>query len=397
MVDKAPRLKASQLGPIQAADITFGDLTVLLGPQASGKSLLLQTLRLILDAPHVVQRLTLEGYEWDDARGFAGAFYGEGMEALWSPASTRVSWQGRAVSLSALAKTKSAAIGVPRPTWRLYVPAHRAITFRNSWPRHFGDYSVGDPFVLREFSDELRTVIAIQSRRQRNALFPLSVGQQSLFSDFAMSIGAQRLLETSVYGGFQLKHERHGLQKRLVLQQGADSPLPFLVWSTGQRELSPLLLSCLPLLDPEHAREAVGTWVVMEEPEMGLHPRAIVAVLFLLLELLAKGYRICVSTHSPHVLDLLWALRVLAEKNADPAWVLRLFDLEPEPDNLAVAKSALAKTIKVYYLDRQEAKAIDVSRLDPDSPNVHETSWGGLTEWSTKTADVIADFVANQA
>lgn len=42
-------LNLRNLGPIREADLTFGDLTVLTGPQASGKSIALQVLKLAID------------------------------------------------------------------------------------------------------------------------------------------------------------------------------------------------------------------------------------------------------------------------------------------------------------------------------------------------------------
>jgi predicted ATPase len=41
-----PTLEIRDLGPIAAADLQFGDLTVFTGPHASGKSIALQTLKL---------------------------------------------------------------------------------------------------------------------------------------------------------------------------------------------------------------------------------------------------------------------------------------------------------------------------------------------------------------
>ena len=41
--------------------------------------------------------------------------------------------------------------------------------------------------------------------------------------------------------------------------------------------------------------------------EMGLHPRAIAVVMLMVFELMARGYRVCISTHSPQVLDAVWA------------------------------------------------------------------------------------------
>ena len=48
------RLRVTAFGPIQEADVKFGDLTVLVGPQASGKSLFVQLYKLIEDAPAIV-------------------------------------------------------------------------------------------------------------------------------------------------------------------------------------------------------------------------------------------------------------------------------------------------------------------------------------------------------
>jgi hypothetical protein len=33
---KRPRLQLTHLGPIQSADVSFGDLTVIVGPEAAG-------------------------------------------------------------------------------------------------------------------------------------------------------------------------------------------------------------------------------------------------------------------------------------------------------------------------------------------------------------------------
>ena len=47
------RLRASNIGPITEADVRFGDLTVLVGPQATGKSIFLQLLKLLVDRPAI--------------------------------------------------------------------------------------------------------------------------------------------------------------------------------------------------------------------------------------------------------------------------------------------------------------------------------------------------------
>ena len=87
-----------------------------------------------------------------------------------------------------------------------------------------------------------------------------------------------------------------------------------MAWSAGQREFVPLLMGLYWLMPAARASQRGDLeWVIIEELEMGLHPRAIAVVLLLVLELLWRGYRVCLSSHSPHVLDLVWALQVIKQ------------------------------------------------------------------------------------
>ena len=58
------RIKLTSLGQIREADITFGDLTVFVGEQASGKSILLQLVKLISDTGNITQTLKKHGFDW---------------------------------------------------------------------------------------------------------------------------------------------------------------------------------------------------------------------------------------------------------------------------------------------------------------------------------------------
>jgi predicted ATP-binding protein involved in virulence len=129
--------------------------------------------------------------------------------------------------------------------------------------------------------------------------------------------------------------------------------------------------------------------VIIEEPEMGLHPNAISVVLLLVLELLWRGYRVCLSTHSPHVLDVVWALRVLAEHGAGANRLLKVFDARKTGPMKTVAEEALKKTTKVHYFTHH-GYTKDISDLDPGSTELDEAGWGGLTEFSGRVADVVA-------
>ena len=104
----------------------------------------------------------------------------------------------------------------------------------------------------------------------------------------------------------------------------------------------PLLLGLYWLLPSSKvSRRDDLKWVVIEEPEMGLHPNGIGAVLNLVMELRLRGYRICISTHSPHVLDIVWALRFFQENGGQPGDVLKLFGLAANKKTRDLAETAL--------------------------------------------------------
>ena len=44
---------------------------------------------------------------------------------------------------------------------------------------------------------------------------------------------------------------------------------------------------------------------------MGLHPMGTFAVMTLVLDLLSRGYKVVVTTHSSHVLDIVWVIEAI--------------------------------------------------------------------------------------
>lgn len=142
------------------------------------------------------------------------------------------------------------------------------------------------------------------------------------------------------------------------------------------------------------ARRADIDWVVIEELEMGLHPRAISAVLLIVLELMTRGYKVCLSTHSPQVLELVWALEALRNHKGQPDALLDLFDVKHSAPLREMATLALAKTTKVYYFD-PSGPVQDITHLDPSSGVAQEASWGGLLEFSARANNTVARIAAN--
>ena len=93
-------LHLKNIGQIKDADIRFGDLTVFVGPQATGKSIALEFLKLVLDLGHVQEQMTRYGLDWSgELPRFFDAYFGEGMTGLWRQGESEVSWGGRRIDL----------------------------------------------------------------------------------------------------------------------------------------------------------------------------------------------------------------------------------------------------------------------------------------------------------
>jgi hypothetical protein len=377
-------LKIQNLGQIKEANLTFGDLTVLVGPQATGKSIALQMLKLMVDAGQVQEEMGKYGLDWEHKLpDFLDVYFGEGMRSIWQEGSTSIEWEGNPVDLPQIAKRK-------RPTKEetlFFIPAQRVLALRDGWPRPFTDYTPGDPFAVREFSEKLRVLVE-QEFGTTGDLFPQQRRLKKEFRD---------LLQEHVFSNFHLKIDKFRSQKRLVLgPEAAKESLPYMVWSAGQREFVPLLLGFYWLMPPTKVstRDNIK-WVVLEELEMGLHPRAIAVVLLLVLELLARGYRVCLSTHSPQVLDAVWALKNLKANGAEAHAILDIFGADNTQAMRQLADKVMEKILKVFYFDRETGKTSDISDLDPSAEDEGRSGWGGLSEFSGRANKAVARSAAN--
>lgn len=379
---RSHRLKVENFGPIKSADVEFGDLTVLVGPQATGKSIFLQLLKLLIDIRHIKYEFRRAGIDWlDSFAQFLDVYFGEGMASLHSK-NTRVEFQGAEEKLIGLVHGAKPGKG----EGMFFIPAQRVLVLREGWPQAFTHYDPGVPFTVREFSEDLRLLMSGIGASE--TLFPVP---RRLKQEF------RELIQRHIFPGFDLKIDTQRAQRRLVLSAGDEGrPLPFMVWSAGQREFVPLLLGLYHLLtSTKSPRRKRIKWVVIEELEMGLHPRAISLVMLMVFELVARGYRVCISTHSPQVLDAVWALKHLRENGADAASLLRVFDAPETPGMMKLSKGVMEKTAKVYYFDRKGGVTRDISNLDADAEEAGESGWGGLSEFSGRANEEVARAVAN--
>lgn len=378
------KLHIENFGPIKNADITLRDLNISVGPQASGKSLFWQLLKLLLDAPTIRDDFHRFNIDWGkDIKGFLSLYFGEGMEHLSGP-DTVIQLDGQTRSLDKLFERRKG--NRERIEDMFYVPAQRVMALRDGLTRTFLEFRSGDPYVVRDFSDKLHRLVQTEFAKAEK-LFPQAN---------RLNGHLRKLVDDAFFRGFSLELSRDSTyQKKLVLKREAVQ-LPFMAWSAGQREFSPLLLGLYWLMPAgKVSRRDNLKWVVIEEPEMGLHPQAISAFMALVLELLRRGYRVCLSTHSPHVLDVVWALQTLKTHGGTEKDVLRLLGMPRNPAMKAIASSALEKTISVQYF-KPGIGAVDISPLDPGSDRADMAGWGGLTEFSASIGDIVAEVVARQ-
>ena len=129
---------------------------------------------------------------------------------------------------------------------------------------------------------------------------------------------------------------------------------------------------------------------------MGLHPQGIEAVLLLVLELMKRGYKVVLSTHSPVVLDLVWALQEFKQLGGSEADVRKLLNLPASAYAKELGKTVLQKDYRVYFFSRDN-QAHDISGLNPGAEALAEAEWGGLVGFASRAGQVIADVVNRAA
>ena len=363
---------------IETAHIEFGDLTVLVGPQATGKSLILQWLKLAFDIPEIVYALKEAGHDVTTADNLLDLSFGEGMSAAWNANKTAVSLDHRPLDPRTWTRRFK-----KKPQGRVFfIPAHRALLLAEGWPAPFLKLNADTPVVARLFSQNLYQRF---SGRQAAALFPVARILKEQYRD---------LIDQAVFHGGRVDLDKEGLRYRLRLTFKDGIELPFMTWTAGQREFTPLLLGLYHVLPPRKAKKrAEIDWVVIEEPEMGLHPQAIVVFMLLVLDLLWRGYKVVISTHSPLILDVVWAIKRLAEQQADWHFLCDAFELARSSAVREVLKHALGCDYRVYFLDldreTHRVNSRDISKLDPDADDKSEANWGGLTGFSSRFGEAV--------
>lgn len=368
-------LKIRNFAHIDELDLKLGDLTVLVGPQGAGKSLALQWLKVAMDGRQIADALRTAGHTTDRPDVLIDLIFGAGMAPAWRDGETEISLAGKRLTAKGLGRIGE---GEER---LFFVPAHRSMLISDGWAAPFQKLSSDTPAVARMFSQNLFDRF---SSKDAGTLFPLDKRLKSEIRD--------QINQAVFHDGKVGIEEDSQHSRRLRLVHGK-MHLPFMTWTAGQREFTPLLLGLYHLLPSTQLRKRPETnWVVIEEPEMGLHPQAVTAVMLLVLDLLWRGYRVVLSTHSPHVLTMVWMMRMLKEHDASWKLVCDAFGVHRSAQMQKVAEAALSKDYRAYLLGfgaKGKVVSTDISTLDPGSDDPDISGWGGLTGYSSRFGDAV--------
>jgi hypothetical protein len=369
-----PTLRIRNFAHLADVNLALGDLTVLVGPQGAGKSLALQWLKVALDGRELVDALRDAGHATERSSVLVDLIFGSGMASAWRAGDTHVEFDGVEIEPETIPGRGS------RAGRLFFVPAHRSMLISDGWK-----LTAETPAVARLFSQELYE----RFRGEPDGVhFPVEGRLKKEIRD---------AVDAAVFHGGVVGMQEDAMHTRRLRLSYGSSHLPFMTWTAGQREFTPLLLGLYHLLPSGKVKKRADVdWVVIEELEMGLHPQAITAALLLVLELLSRGYRVVMSSHSPHVLTMMWMMRILKAHSANPKLLCDAFGVNASDQMKRLAKTALTKDYRVYSLEFEpdgKVHSQDISTLDPFDEDERVSGWGGLTTYSSHFSDAVRDAV----
>lgn len=384
------KLKVENFGPIKSVDVIFGDLNILIGPQASGKSLFLELFKLVMDKSCIIEILRKYNYilSKTDVDPILDYYFGEGLHSLFSK-ETKIEVSGKKFTTTDLLKPSKGKQNAKESVF--YVPAQRILGIADGRPKNFMEFDGSAPFVLKNFSETLRVFIQ-SGLGNPDVIFPMRNRLKG---------AVKNSIDESVFHGAKVVIDQSSGQRKMKLNVNNVS-LPFMTWSAGQKEFMPLLLAMYCLSGPPTSviNKDDYKWVIIEEPEMGLHPRAIQTVILEILELIQAGYKVVVSTHSPTLLEFAWvfeSLKKLPEDELKNA-LCELFSIDKKMTAAHVLNGLQKKELKTYFFSSEGdgVTSTDISSLDVENENPLIAEWGGLSAFSGKASEVVGKYYQEQ-
>lgn len=365
-----PSLHLKNVAQLKDVKVDFKDITIIVGNQAVGKSIFLQMCKLINDMGYIKSKLNYHGYSFGNFESFLDLYFGEGMRGIIDKDS-EIIFNNKKIDLKdKLEKSRNSYMK------NFYIPAQRVLMLEYGYIKPFTSFDITYPYVLKEFSELVRFEI---DKSLNDEIFPqLNKLKKEL----------REIISKHIYKG-EIKVKNVGNRKQIVMDIGNNS-YSLGSWSAGQKEFAPFLFGLYWALPSAKVstREKVKI-ITIEEPEMGLHPNAIIDTMALIFELSNRGYKIVLSTHSNTILELFWTLGELKNYYDDSKYekFLQIFDLPKNNSMREFAKNVLNKKFKIYYFkDEDGVVSKDITKLDLDS----DDDWGELNKFSSVFNEIVA-------
>jgi hypothetical protein len=332
-----------ELGPIQVKsgkklELEIAPLTIFIGPQGSGKSLISQLLYFFRDAKYLLSQYSGESTGEYAVRGVVeglrtGKLTGRKLATFLTTSNVHVAYRHsnenivrelsfyhdnyRILPIKNFSKEVSSwsqawykDISTRKtPARVLYIPAERTFysRFFNSSPATLGNPAL--PITMQEFSRVLTNANDVFEEWQKD---PASMPPEAATIAGLVLKELRGRLQIAKAGPYARK-----LQWVPVRVAKGSDPIPqqaieIEMASSGQMEAVPLVLAAQALFDQRSGSRP--TYLHIEEPEAHLHPAAQVALVNLLAYLVNQRFRIVITTHSLTILYAINNLMAAAQK-----------------------------------------------------------------------------------
>jgi predicted ATPase len=174
------------------------------------------------------------------------------------------------------------------------------------------------------------------------------------------------LLETEILGGkTDLSPAGSSLFREVLFHPSSDKKLEISITSSMIKELAPLVLYLRYLARP-------GELLIIDEPEMNLHPEAQAKIIEFLAMLVNAGLHVLVTTHSPYMVDHLLNLRK-AREHEDQEAVSDRFFLRSKDAFIGQQESV------VYLVDQGKIKNL-LDENQEDDEEQEEDTFGKISD-----------------
>lgn len=384
-----------KLGPIRKLEIKPRPLTLIIGEQASGKSLVAQVLYFFRGLEsHVGRAYSLELIErerWhgvavkqilDNLRGVPFGYFADGTATLryrlsLSPRSKHLDWKLSVYSVNRLVRPLKSlreqmdrwadswiedkeALGRTRRLRQIFIPTERSMITRLSESEESVLYADYQPEPIRRLATILnraaRTYESVYPRLRNGPPGKRNMTERQQARAFILDCQRKALAGEAYVPRRGLKRWKWRIRK-----ERRDKILPIQATASGQMEAWPFF-ALATVFGAHYLSRNESLDFYFEEPETHLHPAAQVEVMKVIAYLVNRGQRFVVTTHSPfiaYVVDNMMQ-RFMAYKGQIPEGQVAL-----NPDDVAAYRLRQSPDEPPEdIMDREDTRLLKLDELE---------------------------------